>query len=78
MVHLGKLQQRLNKSPELQKQFLKNPVKVLADEGIELSKDMAARLRKSVAQLKKRKGPAMGSLWQILALAAEEPAKKSK
>ena len=78
MLDLGELEKRLNKDSELQKKFLKNPVKFLADEGLKLSTQMAKRLRASMSKMKGKKAPAMGKMWHLICTAAEESVKKSK
>ena len=54
MADLNDLQKRLNRDPELREQFFKDAPKLLAKEGIKLSKEMQAELRSLVRRMKKR------------------------
>jgi hypothetical protein len=54
MVNLGIIEQKLNQDPAYRQAFLRDPVAVLAREGISVSTEMQDRLRQQVKDVASR------------------------
>jgi len=54
---LKALETRLNKDPDLLNKFLKDPVKLIQAEGIELTPDQASSVKKQFAELQLKNAP---------------------
>jgi hypothetical protein len=52
VLDLGDLEKRLNEDKTMQKKFLKDPVKLLRDEGVRLAPDMEEYLKSMSTQIK--------------------------
>jgi len=63
---LKDLERRLNSDAALRSHFLKDPVKLLADEGVELAPEMAKTVRKQFTELQVSKSQALARPKSIL------------
>jgi len=79
MADLNKLQKRLNKDEKLREAFFENAPKMLAKEGIKLSKENEKHLKGVVNQLKKKRKALGNGHFQVLVTADHgKPPSKSK